>query len=93
MVDEVARRIDITLERQRLLIVRRRIAVAARCAACDARSVFVTPEDAARRSGVSTRQIYRWIEDGRLHAVERPEHLVLVCTLSLEGAGQNGFRS
>ena len=83
----MTRRIDITLERQRLLIVRRRIALAARCAACNARSVFVTPEDAARRSGVSTRQIYRWIENGRLHAVERPEHVLLVCATSLDRAG------
>jgi hypothetical protein len=87
----VKRRIDITIERQKLLLVRRRITVTSRCAGCGAagcgaQTAFVTPESAAADASVSTRQIYRWIEAGSVHALERPDHQLLVCTASLERA-------
>ncbi len=43
--------------------------VEAWCAACAARVVWLTPEQAAA-AGCDTRQVYRWIESGALHFAE-----------------------
>ncbi|MBI1762015.1 MAG: hypothetical protein HYR56_11335 [Acidobacteria bacterium] len=40
------------------------------CAACAARVVWLTPDEAAAAAGYDTRQVYRWIEAGALHFSE-----------------------
>jgi excisionase family DNA binding protein len=44
---------------------------------------MVTPDEAARLAGVTTRTVYRWIEAGKVHFAETPEGLLLVCPNSL----------
>jgi len=44
---------------------------------------MATAEQAALLAGVSTRQLYRWVEASKLHFTETPEGLLLVCLDSL----------
>lgn len=78
------RRTEITIETQKLLVVRRRGAeVKIWCAACTAQSRMVTPAEAARLCGTDARDIYRRIESGLLHFVEVAGGEPLVCSRSL----------
>jgi hypothetical protein len=52
------------------------------CPACGRESVFVRPEAAARETGISQREIFRQIEAGKIHHLERPDGGVLVCLAS-----------
>ena len=78
------RTIEVTIERNEFSVLRNcRGSAYAWCGVC-ARSVgMVTPEEAARRSGVSVRTIYREIEVGGLHFLETPQGLLLICVASL----------
>jgi predicted site-specific integrase-resolvase len=44
---------------------------------------MVTPEEASRLRNVSTRGIYRWVEEGSLHYLESQDGLLFVCVKSL----------
>lgn len=48
---------------------------------------MLTPEQAALVARVSTRQVFRWLEAGRLHFVETASLSPLVCLASLPLAG------
>ena len=78
------RRSEITIESDRILVVsRRRVSVVARCQTCGEPVKMVTPDEAARMAGVSSRTIYRRIEAERVHFLETAEGLLLVCINSL----------
>ena len=53
------------------------------CAACGRQVEMVTPECAAQLAGVSRRAIYAGVESGKVHFLEIPESLLLVCVHSL----------
>ena len=44
---------------------------------------MVTPEEAARRTGVSVRTLYRRLELQTMHFVEMPDSSVLICLDSI----------
>jgi excisionase family DNA binding protein len=44
---------------------------------------MIHPEEAAARTGVSLRAIYRLVEAHKLHFIETPEGLVLICPSSV----------
>jgi hypothetical protein len=74
------RRVEITVETERVLLVRgRSVSYTAWCEGCGARVRMVTAEEAARLSGLSTREIFRRVEAGALHFAETPEGELLVC--------------
>ena len=78
------RRTEITIETRRVLIInRRKVSSVSWCDQCGWRVRMIQPEVAARWAGVSTRQIYRWLETRELHFLERPDGLSLVCLESL----------
>ncbi len=78
------RRVEITLERERLLVVERReVSITDWCGACCARVRMMMPDEAARLSGATARTVYRLVETGQLHFSERPEVGLLVCLESL----------
>lgn len=78
------RRTEITIEKQRLLLISgRRVSATGWCDPCGAQVDLVTAETAAALSGVSTRAIYRRVESGELHFTEVREGLLLVCRESL----------
>ncbi|QQS47516.1 MAG: hypothetical protein IPM66_02325 [Acidobacteriota bacterium] len=57
--------------------------IRAMCDKCDARTVMVTPEQAAVITGIRTRVIYRWVEAEIVHSTETPDGETLVCMDSL----------
>ncbi|MFN0124380.1 MAG: hypothetical protein ACKV2V_28095 [Blastocatellia bacterium] len=57
------------------------------CPLCAAETEMTAPEHAAILARVPPRAIYRWIEAGQVHFVETQDGGVLVCTVSLLGAG------
>ena len=46
---------------------------------------MITPHEAARIAHVSSRTIYRWIEEARIHFIEDTSGSILVCADSLGG--------
>ena len=84
-MDHTKRRIEITVEQRRLVVLRRRNqSVSAWCEICDGHVQMVTPDDAAQLCQVSTRTIYRRLETGRLHFTETEKGFSLICLQSLE---------
>lgn len=84
-VDATKRRTEITIETERIWMVsHRKVSSIAWCEGCCWRVRMIGPEEAAVWSGTSTRTIYRWIEDNRVHFVERPDGVLLVCVRSLK---------
>ena len=78
------RKIEITIEAERSVIIRKkRNDMQAWCAHCAAQVRLVTPEEAALVAGVSQRTIYSWVEAAKLHFSETPAGLLLICLNSL----------
>jgi hypothetical protein len=76
---------EITVERSDVFVVRRTKETAGVwCERCGERVRMVTPEEAARTTGASTRAIYRRVETGRMHFIETAEGLLLVCLTSIK---------
>lgn len=78
------RRTKITVETHRVVLISDlRPAEALWCGLCGALTSWMRPDQAAAIIDVSTRKIYRWVEENRLHFVETPTRVVLVCLDSL----------
>lgn len=77
------KRIEITIETDRLLIFEERKRIFIWCAPCGKRVEGITTDDAAIRARVNSRTIFRWVESGRVHYTETPEGLLLICPHSL----------
>lgn len=78
------RRIEIVVEKHRVLTVStRRISAVGWCATCGMKVRMVTAEDASRIGGVTPRTIYRWAETGQLHFTESQDGMLLICLKSL----------
>lgn len=75
------RRIRISMETKQVLVIRssRRIW----CPECGEGAQMVTPEEAAGVSGVATRAIYRWLEEGKIHFCSSREGTPLTCLNSI----------
>jgi len=79
----MARRTEITIETNRRLLIRTSsYSRKAWCEECLADVAMITPDEAAVLLNVSSRSIYRWIEEAKIHFGEFPGGL-LVCELSL----------
>ncbi|HKP39234.1 MAG TPA: hypothetical protein VJT71_20415 [Pyrinomonadaceae bacterium] len=78
------RTIEFTAERSEIF-VRREVwqSIADWCEACGARVQLLSPEEAARRGGVSPREIYQRVECGKIHFVEMPDLSLLICINSI----------
>jgi hypothetical protein len=89
-VDETKRRIEITVEKRRVVVLsRRNRSVHAWCGTCDERVQMVTPDEAAQLCQVSTRTIYRRIETARCHFMETENGFSLICIKSLESNAES----
>ena len=79
------RRTQITIERQRLLLINaRKLSAVGWCSSCDRNVQMVSAETAARQKRVTLRDIFRSAEQGLLHFTETQEGLLLICTDSLK---------
>ena len=77
------RRMKITVERERLLVVPRQKRSESWCAECSATVTMLGPVEAAAVAAVSDRTIFRQIESHRLHFTETSHGAVLICLNSL----------
>lgn len=84
------KRTEITVETSLLILRHKRRTAAVYCAQCPVSALLLTPDEAAALAGISTRAIYRWVEDGRLHFLETTEQALLVCLNSLRSLTQKG---
>jgi hypothetical protein len=73
----------ITIERERLLVLRHEHEVEGWCEECSATVRMIRPAEAAALAEVSDRTIFRQIESRRLHFSENPTGAVLICLNSL----------
>ena len=75
---------EIKIESEEIYLLRRsRRPIRAWCAECEAVVQIVTPDEAANLASVTTRIIYRRVEQGEVHFTETREGRVLVCRNSL----------
>ena len=73
----------ITIESERLLVIRRKKSAEAWCEGCKALRKIVQAREAAVILGVSARTIFRRVESGQLHFMETPDGELLICLNSL----------
>ena len=79
-------RTEITIETERVLIVRKcKGSVLTWCSTCAQQVPMVKVDEAAIIARVSSRTIYRWVETEKIHFAETPEGLLLICLNSLAG--------
>ena len=94
---KIGKRTEITIETHRVLVIRHREELLEGwCKQCGARVKLVTPEIAAKITGLSRRNVYRLIETGQVHFTESPasspDDWVSVCLKSLTtGAVTHGL--
>lgn len=79
-------RVEITSETESEIIIRAKGAMKARCPICRVEALMLTPLTAAKLSDISTRSIYRRIEDAELHFMEMSDGRLFVCHRSLLAA-------
>jgi hypothetical protein len=73
-----------TLEQHELIIVRTSRTPARRfCADCSDTTALVTLNEAVRISGITSREVYRLMEAGRIHFNEGPDGIALICPVTL----------
>jgi hypothetical protein len=81
----IKRTTEITIERSRVVAAGpSRIQIIGLCPECSAEVRLISPEGAARLSGVRVREIYRRVEAGRAHFIETGEGMVFICIESLD---------
>lgn len=84
---KVRRTMKIGLATQHVVSLTKRVyALEAWCNQCGEQRQMIHPGEAAARAGVSLRAIYRLVEAHKLHFIETPEGLVLICPNSVTQA-------
>ena len=88
---KTTRKTKITVERERLLVIRRqRRQVVAWCQACSAEVDMFAVAAAAALTGLSQRAVFRLLEAESLHFTENDEGEVLICLNSLLNQTRKG---
>ena len=81
----IHRSVEITIEREFLAVTSQPgSSFVALCPTCRADVLMLTAEAAALAAAVSPREIYRWLETGKLHFQELPTGKVFICSQSLK---------
>jgi hypothetical protein len=82
----MGKRTEITIEKHRVLMVRRRgESMQMRCAECGEQALMVMPHEAAAIAGVSVRTVNRWVEAQMIHFAEAADGQLFICVNSLGG--------
>ena len=77
------RRMRITIQTERLLVMSHGKSLYSLCSTCGDEVRMVTIDQAATLARLSSREIYREVEAGMLHFIETTEGSLLVCFNSL----------
>ncbi|HWP41595.1 MAG TPA: hypothetical protein VNO14_00070 [Blastocatellia bacterium] len=82
------KRVRITVESDQVYVMRRPVGnLRALCAECGDMVHMIMPEEAMALAGVSSREIYRLVEAGRVHFLETADGFLLICLDSLPARG------
>jgi hypothetical protein len=77
-------RVKSNIERPQIFVINRRgVSEQKSCPRCTERSGMITPDEAAALCGISTRVIYRCLEDGPIHFIETAKGEVFICLKTL----------
>ncbi len=80
----IHRRVEITVEREVVSVEYVPVAnVTAWCEQCGKDVLMLTAEAAAAERNISPREIYRWLDENKLHFQESPGRTVFICSESL----------
>jgi hypothetical protein len=80
----VHRRVEITVEREIVSVVYQPAAsITGHCEQCGKDVLLLSADAAAAAQGVSPREIYRWLDENKLHFQESPAGTVFICSESL----------
>jgi hypothetical protein len=80
----VHRRVEITVEREIVSVLHQMPpGFTSLCIKCERDVLKLTPESAAAASGTTPREIYRWLDERKLHFEELADGQVFVCAESL----------
>ena len=77
------KRMEITVETDRVMLVNSRKSPVIWCEACAASVRMLTVDEAAALAGASSRSVYRRVEAGQLHFAETVEGRLFICSNSL----------
>jgi len=81
----VHRRVEITVEREIVSVVYQPAAdVTGRCEQCGKDVLLLSADAAAAARNISPREIYRQLDENRLHFRESPSGTVFICSESLK---------
>jgi hypothetical protein len=81
----VHRRVEITVEREAISVVYQPGAnITGQCEQCGKEVLMLTAEAAAAARNTSPREIYRWLDENKLHFHESPGGTVFICSESLQ---------
>lgn len=81
----VHRRVEITVEREVVSVVYQPAAnITGRCEQCGKDVLLMSADAAAAARNISTREIYRWLDENKLHFQESPAGTVSICSESLK---------
>ena len=78
------RKTEISLEFEEAVTIRTRRALIAHCRQCQRQVRMVPANEAALLARLSEREVYRLVEDRRLHFIEDQNRLLYVCLESLK---------
>lgn len=83
----VHRRVEITVEREVLSVVYQPAPnITGRCEQCGKDVLLLSADAAAATRNISPREIYRWIDENKVHFQESPTGTVFICSESLKTA-------
>jgi hypothetical protein len=83
----VHRRVEITVEREIVSVVYQPAAnITGRCEQCGRDVLLLSADAAAAAQNISTREIYRWLDENKLHFQESQGGTVFICSESLKRA-------
>jgi hypothetical protein len=78
------KRTEITIETDRIVVIReRRLQARSWCYSCARSVLMVTVDEAATLARVSSRTIYNWVETDKLHFTETSDLRLLICLDSI----------
>lgn len=84
---DVPVRTEITIETHEVMVIRRTgNRATSLCPRCGDRATMLTLDEATTVFAVSTRNLFRFVEEEKLHYVETPKGTLLVCSESLSEA-------
>jgi hypothetical protein len=80
------RRTRTTIEEREVIVIRgSRKLKRVFCPECSEPVALVALDEAVKISGISSRAIYRLVEDGRVHLAETPDGVARICPATLLG--------